>query len=102
MSAGASGTAEIIRALKEHTRFPSRIHGPAHWARVHRFGCLLAEKEGLPAHARTCLIFAVIQLAMGHPTQGGGRAGAGYLPQSTSSSSSIASNGAARTRAASR
>jgi uncharacterized protein len=48
-------TAEIIRALKGHTRFPSRVHGPAHWARVHRFGCLLAEKEGLPMHARTCV-----------------------------------------------
>jgi uncharacterized protein len=52
-------TAQIIKALKAHARFPSRIHGPAHWARVHRFGVLLAEREQLPAAGRVCVeVFA--------------------------------------------
>ena len=77
------GTAEIIRALMGHTRFPSRVHGPAHWARVHRFGCLLAEKEGLPAHARTCVELFAWTHDLAREDDGGGNRhaidGAAYI-----------------------
>jgi uncharacterized protein len=50
---------ELVRKLMAHARFPSQIHGPAHWSRVRRFGALLAEREALPDVARTCIeIFA--------------------------------------------
>jgi uncharacterized protein len=52
---------EILRKLAGFARHPSQIHGPAHWARVQRFGALLAETEDLPPAARTCVeVFAQI------------------------------------------
>ena len=51
--------ADLVRTLRGYTRFPSHLHGPAHWARVRRFGTLLAEREGLPADAQACVeVFA--------------------------------------------
>src|SRR5580700_11484463 len=52
---------ETLRRLSGFARYPSQIHGPAHWARVQRFGALLAETEDLPPAARTCVeVFAQI------------------------------------------
>jgi uncharacterized protein len=47
--------AEILQALQPHVRFPSVLHGPPHWARVHRFGLALAERVDLPAEGRVCV-----------------------------------------------
>jgi uncharacterized protein len=47
--------AELVQSLKGLARFASTVHGPAHWARVHRFGGLLADHAQLPAAARTCV-----------------------------------------------
>jgi uncharacterized protein len=66
-------------------RFPSQIHGPAHWSRVRRFGALLAEGEALPDAARSCVeIFAwVHDLAREHDGGGNEHAidGAVYIDQ---------------------
>jgi uncharacterized protein len=48
-------TAQILAALRPHVRFPSVVHGPAHWVRVHRFGGLLAARVALPPEARACV-----------------------------------------------
>jgi uncharacterized protein len=68
-----------------YARFPSQIHGPAHWSRVRRFGALLAEGEALPETARTCVeIFAwVHDLAREHDGGGNEHAidGALYIDQ---------------------
>jgi uncharacterized protein len=63
---------DIVRKLMTYARFPSDIHGPAHWSRVRRFGALLGEGEALPDAARACVeIFAwVHDLAREH--DGGG------------------------------
>lgn len=47
--------AQILAALRPHMRFPSELHGPAHWARVHRFGLELAKRVDLPAEGRACV-----------------------------------------------
>jgi uncharacterized protein len=68
-----------------YARFPSQIHGPAHWSRVRRFGALLAEREALPQAARDCVeIFAwVHDLAREHDGGGNEHAidGADYIDQ---------------------
>jgi uncharacterized protein len=46
------GNRALIHELERLARFPSHLHGPAHWARVQRFGALLAEREGLSVEAR--------------------------------------------------
>ena len=46
---------QILAALQPHVRFPSVVHGPRHWARVRRFGALLATRVALPAEARACV-----------------------------------------------
>jgi uncharacterized protein len=47
--------AQILPALEPLRRFPSAFHGPPHWARVHRFGTLLADRLDLPPEARACV-----------------------------------------------
>lgn len=51
------GTAdrELIAQLKGFTFFDSELHGPAHWARVHRFGVLLADHMNLSERALQCV-----------------------------------------------
>lgn len=52
---------DTLQRLVGLARYPSLIHGPAHWSRVRRFGALLAEKEQLPVAARACVeIFALL------------------------------------------
>jgi len=64
--------ADIVRTLRGYARFRSRLHGPAHWARVRRFGALLAEKEGLPEDARACVeVFAWVH-DLARENDGGG------------------------------
>jgi uncharacterized protein len=51
--------AQILRAVHPFARFESVLHGPAHWARVHRFAKVLLRREQVPAEAQTCvLLFA--------------------------------------------
>jgi uncharacterized protein len=47
--------AQILAALEPHVRFPSVLHGPPHWARVRRFGTLLAARVALPPEAHACV-----------------------------------------------
>jgi uncharacterized protein len=68
-----------------YARFPSDIHGPAHWSRVRRFGALLAEGEALPDEARSCVeIFAWVHDLAREDDYGGNAhaiAGAVYIDQ---------------------
>lgn len=79
------GHRELIHELERLARFPSQLHGPAHWARVQRFGTLLAEREGLPAEARRVVdVFAwTHDLAREDDLAGRGHAlaGAEYLDE---------------------
>jgi hypothetical protein len=51
--------AQILRAVHPFARFRSTLHGPAHWARVHRFAKALLKREQVPVEAETCvLLFA--------------------------------------------
>ncbi|MBV9946472.1 MAG: hypothetical protein JOZ69_06470 [Myxococcales bacterium] len=53
--------AGLRQQLGAFARFPSHIHGPAHWFRVRRFGALLSAREGLPTDARRCVeIFSLV------------------------------------------
>lgn len=47
--------AQIIAALRPYVRFDSALHGPAHWAHVHRFGAALADRLDLPPEGRVCV-----------------------------------------------
>lgn len=47
--------AQILAALQPHRRFDSTLHGPPHWARVHRFGLALADRIGLSPEGRVCV-----------------------------------------------
>ncbi len=76
---------EILRKLVGLARYPSQIHGPAHWARVRHFGALLAEAEDLPPAARTCVeVFAQIH-DLAREDDGGGNQhaidGASYMDE---------------------
>ena len=76
---------DLVQKLMAYARFPSQIHGPAHWSRVRRFGSVLAEAEALPDAARACVeIFAwVHDLARRHDGGGNEHAieGAAYIDQ---------------------
>ena len=76
---------DTLRTLVGLARYPSLIHGPAHWSRVRRFGALLAEKEQLPGAARACVeIFALLH-DLAREDDGGGNQhaidGAAYMDE---------------------
>jgi uncharacterized protein len=76
---------DVLQKLVGLARYPSRIHGPAHWARVRRFGALLAETEDLPPAARRCVeVFAQIH-DLAREDDGGGNQhavdGASYMDE---------------------
>jgi uncharacterized protein len=48
-------SSRVLPALQRFVRFSSEIHGPAHWARVRRFGRALAERLDLPPEASACV-----------------------------------------------
>jgi uncharacterized protein len=48
-------TPRLLAALQPFVRFPSHVHGPAHWTRVHRFGRALARRLDLPSEACACV-----------------------------------------------
>ena len=50
---------ELIDQLRRFTHFDSKLHGPAHWVRVHRFGLLLADGLNLGDRQARCVeVFA--------------------------------------------
>jgi uncharacterized protein len=51
-----TSAAQILRAVQPFARFRSTLHGPAHWARVHRFANALLNREHVPGDAQTCIL----------------------------------------------
>jgi hypothetical protein len=76
---------DVLRTLVGYARYPSQIHGPAHWSRVRRFGGLVAEQEGLPEAARQCVeIFALVHDLAREDDDGGNQHaidGAAYIDE---------------------
>lgn len=46
---------EFIDELRQFTYIDSRLHGPAHWVRVHRFGTMLANSLNLSEREARCV-----------------------------------------------
>ena len=64
---------DILAALGPFRRFRSTLHGPAHWARVHRFGLELARQLNLSLQERSCIeVFAWLH-DLARVDDGGGR-----------------------------
>jgi len=64
---------DVLAALEPFRRFRSTLHGPAHWARVHRFALVLAAQLKLPRPQRYCVeVFAWLH-DLARVDDGGGR-----------------------------
>ena len=76
---------DLVKRLEPFRKCDSKVHGPAHWARVFRFGDLLAEKMQLPLEQRQCVqVFAWTHDLARWDDNGGNEhaiAGAGYLDE---------------------
>jgi hypothetical protein len=74
---------EIIQKLESWRRFDSVLHGPAHWARVHRFGLALGRGLELNQSAMRCIEVFSWTHDLARVDDGGGRVhaldGADYL-----------------------
>ena len=52
---GMDSESNLISRLRGFTSFDSRLHGPAHWSRVRRFGFLLADQQQLNERQTRCV-----------------------------------------------
>lgn len=65
-------TSNTIAQLLPYRRYESLLYGPAHWARVYRFGLILAEHCALTAAERRCVEVFALTHDLGRVDDNGG------------------------------